>query len=254
MLTEIFSSNLLMLVAIGFLYFILKQIQKRNIRLFKSHADPYLPVPPTDPADITGWDLYWIENMRQGFGPALFDMFTDDRDLIRVMNAEGMMTILCAGCGISQEPRALAEAGFKVTALDFSARAIEVSKEIEFTAEDFERFCDPDMRRPGGHINYFVGNILDADIFMGPFDVIIERCTAQLYFNKNIDTILDVLASHLHQNGIFLSQCHDACWKPPAEPRHFTKQWFQKNGWKLWNGIPLQKPAGRVAWLCTSTG
>ena len=72
--------------------------------------------PPTDPLDVAAWDRYWTKHVEHGLGPPLFDMFCDDRALVSVLNNEGMGTVLCAGNGISQEPRALAEAGFEVVA------------------------------------------------------------------------------------------------------------------------------------------
>jgi len=48
--------------------------------------------------------------------------------LIKVMNDEGIKRILCAGNGISQEPKALAAAGMDVVALDISPQATEIAK------------------------------------------------------------------------------------------------------------------------------
>lgn len=63
--------------------------------------------PPAGSADVAAWDRYWIEQVRHGLGPPIFDMFCDDRDLVTLMKIEGMKTILCAGNGISQEPKRL---------------------------------------------------------------------------------------------------------------------------------------------------
>jgi hypothetical protein len=63
--------------------------------------------PPTDPRNSAAWDRYWTEQVMHGFGPAVFDLFCHDHDLVKVMHNEGMKTVLCAGCGISQEPRGL---------------------------------------------------------------------------------------------------------------------------------------------------
>lgn len=238
----------------------LKQLFKRGERTFK--LEPILDDdvdlswldPPNDPSDRSAWDRYWSEQVRHGLGPALFDMFCDDRDLIRVMDSEGMKTVLCAGNGISQEPRALAEAGFSVVALDFSLQAVEIARQCDFPAERFECFCEPGSRRPGGHVDYVLGDILDTSLFPGPFDVVIERRTAQIFFDQNMVGVLDALARRLSQNGVLLSHCHDGGWRPPAEPRHFTRPWFEENGWTIWRGSPGRKPSGRVAWPVTSTG
>lgn len=210
--------------------------------------------PPRDPLDASAWDRYWTEHVRHGLGPPIFDMFCDDRELFRVMINEGMRSILCAGSGISQEPRALAQAGFDVMALDISPKALEIARGFEFPTEGFQYFCEPEMRRAGGHVDFVVGDILDSTVCPGPFDVIIERRTAQIYFNSDIERVLGALEMRLGQCGILLSHCHDGAWKPPAEPRHFTKSWFQQNRWAIWNGRPGPKPSCRVAWLFTSTG
>ncbi len=210
--------------------------------------------PPSDPLDDTAWDRYWIEHVKHGLGPPIFDMFCDDRNLVAVMNAEGMQTVLCAGNGISQEPRVLAEAGFRVVALDLSPQAVEIARTFEFPAEAFEYFCESGMRRPEGHVKFVVGDILDPDVCPGPFDVIIERRTAQNYFPHNIGVILGALVKRLGHEGIFFSHCHDRTCGPQVTPRHYTKPWFKENRWKIWDGGPGRKPPGRVAWLFTSTG
>ncbi len=161
--------------------------------------------------------------------------------------------MLCAGSGISQEPRALAQAGFQVVALDFSARAIEIASGFEFPAKAFDFYCDPTMRRSGGKVDFVVGDILDSTVCAGPFDVIIERRTAQLFSNENIGALLDSLAGRLGHDGIFFSHSHDSAWRPPRKPRHFTESWFRNAGWTIWSG-PGRKPQRRVAWLFTTTG
>lgn len=211
--------------------------------------------PPAGSADVAAWDRYWIEQVRHGLGPPIFDMFCNDRDLVIAMKIEGMKTILCAGNGISQEPQALAQAGFQVIALDISPRAKELSQGFEFTEDRFGFYCDPSMQRPGGSIDFVVGDILDPTVCPGPFDVVIERRTAQNFLRvDNMGAVLTALAARMGPSGIFLSHCHDGGWKPPAVPRHVTATWFHQNQWVIWNGSPGLKPPGRVAWLITSTG
>lgn len=210
--------------------------------------------PPDDPNDVEGWDRYSVVQAQMGFAPRLYDMMIDDRDLVRVMNAEGTSHVLCAGCGVSQEPQALAEAGFQVVALDISPRAIEITQRLDLYSEAFEGFCDPDMRREGGQVEFVVGDFFDLEVCPGPFDVIIERRTAQLFAKDDLGGAMSVLANRLIPNGIFLSHCHDGGWKPPVEPNHFTKPWFEEHGWAIWNGSPGEKPSGQVAWLDISTG
>ena len=211
--------------------------------------------PPANPLDSAAWDRYWFEHLRHGVGPQLMDMFVDDRDMVRIMNKEGLKRVLCAGNGISQEPRALAQAGFEVVALDISAQAIEFARDFAFPAEGFDFFCEPDMRRSGGSVEYVVGNILDYSVCPGPFDVIIERSTAQNYLNHDQPALMLALSQRLSPNGIFFSHSHDGSWNPDREIRHFTADWFAYNEWTIrWDTTLAEKPAGRVAWLSTSTG
>jgi hypothetical protein len=57
------------------------------------------------------------------------DLFCDDRPLVDAMRVNGFSSILCVGAGISLEPRALAAAGFQVTALDLSPFAIGIAQQ-----------------------------------------------------------------------------------------------------------------------------
>ena len=99
-------------------------------------------------------------------------------------------------------------------------------------------------------MDFVLGDIRNAEICPGPFDVIIERRTAQLFSHL----FKASLAGRLAKDGIFFSHSHDGRWRPPAEPRHFTEPWFKENGWKIWHPVWARKPQGQVAWLFTSTG
>jgi SAM-dependent methyltransferase len=210
-------------------------------------AEPAWSVPPGDPRDVAGWDRYWTEQVGHGVGADVFDTECDDRSLVEAMRAAGLTSVLCAGSGISQEPRALAAAGCQVVALDFSRRALEIAQSGDFPPDALERFCGPKMRRNGGQVTFVVGDFLDPAVCPGPFDVIIERSTAQLFADR--DAVLGALAKRLAPNGIFLSHSHDARWRPPAPRQHLTASWFRQNGWTIWNGWPAPKPPGRVVWL-----
>lgn len=210
--------------------------------------------PPANPLDVAAWDQFWINHVTHGIGPPFFDMFCDDSQLLRVMNLEGMKTILCAGNGISQEPKALAAAGMDVVALEISRQAHEIAEGYPFPTAALSQYYETQLQRPGGSVEFVTGNILDPEVCPGPFDVIIERLTAQNYYRHDLNTFLTMLSQRLSENGIFLSHSHDGGWRPPAKRRHFTESWFQAGGWIIWDGHSGRKPAGRVAWLETSTG
>jgi hypothetical protein len=210
--------------------------------------------PPADPLDVAGWDQYWLRHVEDGIGPPLLDMFCDDSILIEVMRDQGMKSILCAGNGISQEPKALAAAGMEVVALDISPLAVEIAKSYEFPSEAVSHYYEAGLQRPGGKVEFVTGDILDFTVCPGPFDVIIERLTVQNYFTHDMGSVLNILAKRLSEDGIFISHCHDGAWKPPAKPRHYTESWFREAGWAIWSGGSGRKPPGRVAWFLSSTG
>src|SRR5262249_19762678 len=141
-----------------------------------------------------------------------------------------------------------------VMALDISPQAVEIAKNYPFSSDAISQYFEPELLRPGGKVEFVIGDILDTKICAGPFDVIIERLTAQNYLSQDIGIIMDCLAQRLSENGIFFSHSHDGAWRPPAEPRHHTEAWFRNAGWTIWNGHSGRKPPGRVAWLFTSTG
>jgi len=207
--------------------------------------DPLMP--PRDVSDVSAWDRYWDAHVREGFGPGFFDAPIRP-DLVTIVKAAGLRRVLCAGNGLSLEPWYFAVEGCQVTALDLSPRAAEILQIVELPPE-WRLQAD----QSGGHIDYVVGDLRDPAVCPGPFDVIIERRTAQLYEEHELDEVLAALAARLDEHGIFVSHCHDGGWRPPASPRHHTRAWFVRNRWTLWDGAGA-KPPGRVAWLQTSTG
>ena len=83
-------------------------------------------------------------------------------------------------------------------------------------------------------------------------DVVIERLTLQLYSAEYQPRALQAVANRLASPGIFFSQSHDGCWKPPSPRVHRNEWWFRAEGWPIW---PSEGPlATRVAWLLTTTG
>jgi hypothetical protein len=133
--------------------------------------------PPRDVHDSQGWDRYWNDQISHGLNPQIFDMFSDDRGLIAHITSRGFRSVLCAGNGISQEPRALATAGFEVTAIDLSLAATLLAQAVQPGPDYLSMFGDAASWRPGGTVKYVTADLLDAVECPGPFDVIIERRT-----------------------------------------------------------------------------
>ena len=83
--------------------------------------------PPATMVDPQAWDKFWRDRITHGVA-GYVDMFCDDGTLVDAMRTSGFQTVLCVGNGLSQEPRALASAGFGVTALDLSPLAAEANQ------------------------------------------------------------------------------------------------------------------------------
>jgi len=211
-------------------------------------------MPPRDVHETEAWDRHWQNQISHGLGPGIFDIFCRDEELVRAMRERGMTTVLCAGNGISQEPRALAEAGFQVTALDSSKVAIEIAQAWRFTPEQSQHYFPLDLCQSGGNVNFVIGDLLDPMASPGPFDVVIERCTLQLFPPDERGGAVDALARRLQPEGIFLSHCHNGAWRPGEDPIHVVESVFAEKGWTIENGYQALQSRGRVALLSLSTG
>lgn len=180
----------------------------------------------------------------------------DNDDLLATIMAEyGLRTVLCAGNGVSQEPRALAAAGFNVTALDISPLAVSCAQGCQ-DGRGLD-FCSSQMRRPGGCVHFVVGDLSDIKLCPGPFDVIIERRAVQWFPEHERPAALAALSRRLGEVGIFVSECLDDPF--PLELGwsqqgfcgwfHASESWFRTNDWTIWDGFRSSRLAGRVAWL-----
>jgi hypothetical protein len=219
--------------------------------------------------DAQFWDAWWNDHISRGrVRRFLFpivesplvecdgkycDVVNRDDLLIAIMVKSGLRRVLCAGSGLSQEPRALAEAGFDVTALDLSPRALGMASAFEFRPDDMRWFCDLGARRTGGRLDFVVGSLLDRGVCPGPFDAIIERRTVQTFAEPHRSTALQALAERLGDHGILLSHCNDTCHFTSKRVYHASESWFRERHWTIWNGAPGFSLSGRVAWLLRST-
>jgi SAM-dependent methyltransferase len=209
--------------------------------------------PPADRRNSAAWDDYWRRQLSTGFG-LMFDMMFHDRELAALMRKEGLRRTLVVGNGVSVEPRALSAAGFDVLALDLSPLALEIAQQIELGDEQLASLIGENGRQPGGTVTFVAGDLFDPAVGTGPFDVIIERRTAQDYPDDERDALLSALADRLTPRGILVSHCHDGAWRPPREPRHATAEWFRAHGWNILRKAEDRRSSGRSAWLVSSTG
>ena len=225
--------------------------------------------------DGTSWDEWWQRRLSEGRAglfpvqPApLFgfqdaecpqDVVNSDDVLVAIMAKHGLGSVLCAGNGVSQEPRGLAAAGLNVTALDISPVAVRVAREFQIDSRGLCHFCRPELHRPGGHAKFVIGDLLDTEVCPGPFDVVIERLTVQTFAETKRPTVLEALSERLSPVGIFLSHCLDDPF--PSELGwayhetglfHASESWFRDQGWTIWDVAPGSTLTGRVAWLIRS--
>jgi len=206
---------------------------------------------PTTLVDSAPWDKYWREQLSHGVA-GFVHLFCDDGDLVDVMRANGLRTVLCIGNGISQEPRALAWAGFDVTALDLSPFATEVASKASPPEDYLAQLVGGRSGGLNGHLEFVVGDLCDAGCCPGPYDLVIERKTLQLYPDADLPIAMKVVSNRLASPGIFFSQCHDGSWAPPAPRKHLLEPWFRAEGWQFYGGEVLLR--NRVAWLFMTTG
>jgi hypothetical protein len=245
--------------------------------------------PPRDAHDHDAWDQYWMNQlkvgaMEQGFN----DQMASDEKLPGVLVERGARMILCAGNGLSSEALALALLGFDVTALDISRVPCKV-----FTSmfQDPEHPCrrmpgfsmsddgsatfgtsgaiDPELcpamhrsdehaPRAGGSLSYVTGDLSDPEICPGPFEVVIERRTLQLFPEGERPAALDRLTARLADGGVFVSHQHDGGWRPGDDRTHYAETWLASRDFVVHSGIALSDSdsdaASRLAYLVFSSG
>lgn len=222
--------------------------------------------------DAGFWDEWWRHRLAEvsstrflfpgfpspiGWDPrSLYRLVNNVDLLVTVMSEQGLRTILCVGNGISQEPRALAAAGFDVTSLDLSSVAVSYAKAHDVDVSVLGRYCRPTLHRPGGRVEFEVGDLLDGTVCPGPFDVVIERRTVQWFAEHERASALSAIASRLNTIGIFVSQCLDDPFPSElgwAQHRsglfHASECWFREQGWLTCDDVASPPGAGRVAWL-----
>ena len=159
-------------------------------------------LPPRTLTDSAAWDRYWHDQLVHGYAK-LDNMWVMDGELIDAMRVNGLRTVLCIGNGILYEPRALAWAGFHASALDISPLATEVASD-DAPDEDLLAFIV--QGRSGGlngRLEYVVGDLCDPVCCPGPYDVVIERKTLQLWPDVERPMAMQAVVNRLAPRGIF---------------------------------------------------
>ena len=214
--------------------------------------------PPSDVHDAAAWDRHWYNQASHGLSPHLFDIFCDDRELVQFLVARQMRTVLCVGNGLSQEPRALAAAGFDVTALDLSSEGCRLAQLWNFEDQQLDHYLLPGQRRSGGQFRFVVADVMDGSVCPGPYDAIVERCTLQLFPIEERNAVLEVLERRLRPQGLLRSNAHNGGWRPGEPCEHPLEALLIERGWVVNHGQPgsISNPGSmeRQAWLSVTTG
>jgi hypothetical protein len=110
--------------------------------------------------------------------------------------------------------------------------------------------------RGGGSLSFVSGDLVDPEVCSGPFDVVIERRTLQLFPEADRLTALDRLVARLSDRGVFVSQEHRGSWKPGDDRSHYAKTWLASRGFAFRPETVAQESgvAKRLACLTFSTG
>jgi hypothetical protein len=243
--------------------------------------------PPRDVHNAGAWDDHWrsqieVGAMDQGFS----DMMSSDGALPGLLTRRGSQTILCAGNGLSTEALSLALLGFHVTALDISTVPAEVIGRMLRSEDhpvhripgfgvgddDVVTFgcsgpIDPDLcpamhrsadhtNRGGGSLSFVTGDLMSPDVCPGPFDVVIERRTVQLFPQHERIAAIERLVGRLAERGVLVSHEHQGGWRPGEARTHHAERWLKSQGFVLRAEAESDQydSAPRLACLMFSTG
>jgi hypothetical protein len=209
--------------------------------------------PPRDVHASEPWDRYWRLRAKTGLW-GFNELFVDDRELLRVIEARGFQTVLCVGSGLALEPHALAAAGLRVTMLDISRDVVTAMRAATFKVDAFSRILDASQLRPGGSLECVAGDLTDPAVCPGPYDVVIERKTLQLFPEAERGAALAAVAARMNANGILFTHAHDGRGGPHRPATHFVEPFFEQCGFTRGTFESSKSAKGRTAITFLSTG
>ena len=220
--------------------------------------------PPADLHDVDGWNRFWqvrldqrlLLRMEEGLDVAFCR--SQLQHLVDAMRANALRSVLCAGAGLAGEPHALAYAGCTVTVLDLSPLAVQVASTRKSPPDAMERYFERPCQAPGGSVTYQVGDFFDPQAAPGPFDVVIERRTLQLWSGQEFQKAIDAITARLAPRGIFVSHVHLGGWRPGESRDHKAEPWLRAHEFAILQTQPKDPStlqlAGRQAWLMVTSG
>lgn len=228
---------------------------------------------PENVHDAGGWDNYWKAHLKAGvFEQGLSDMVSSDSELFELLSHRGTQSILCVGNGLSMEAVALAGAGFAVTALDISQipravmvatlrhpdnplrripgfavaddDSVQVGRASEAPTAVWPRLHHSDtyVRKDGGTLSFVTGDLCDGSLCPGPYDVVVERRTVQLFPEAERIPALEKLVARLSERGLFVTHQHYGGWRPGEHRTHYADAWLRAHDFVMCFG------KGRETW------
>jgi len=209
--------------------------------------------PPTELHASEPWDKYWQRQHETGLW-AFNEMFVDDRELLRLIEAREFQSVLCLGSGLALEPHALAAAGLRVTMLDISRGVVASMSAATFPSDAFSRILETSQLRPGGSLECVAGDLTDPTVCPGPYDVVIERRTLQLFPKRERGAALAAVAARMNPNGILYSHTHDGSWRPGRPRNHALGPFLGRCGFTQASLEGSKWATGRTAITFISTG
>jgi hypothetical protein len=110
--------------------------------------------------------------------------------------------------------------------------------------------------RGGGSLSLATGDLADPGVCPGPYDVVIERRTLQLFPEAERLEALNRLVARLSNRGVFVSQEHRGSWKPGDDRTHYADAWLASRGFVMHRDTAARELAvvARLACLTLSTG
>lgn len=248
-------------------------------------SDAGLLDPCRDVHDRDAWDEYWKNHLRVGtIEQGFADEMSSDENLPSLLAWRGCRTILCAGNGISTEATSLTLHGFDVTALDISTVPAELLvaslRDAEHPLRRIPGFSmhddgsvsfggdgpiDPQLcprmhqngeylPRRGGSLSLIAGDLIDPTICPGPFDVVIERRTVQLFPAEERLAALDQLIARLATPGVLVSHEHQGAWRPGDPRAHYAESWLGPRDFIVQSDTSFFDSSVRLAVLIFSSG
>lgn len=218
-----------------------------------------------DARDRSVWDQFWQEHVRQQQGWLRAEFGDQSGTLIAALHARGCQTVLCAANGLSLEPRVLALAGFRVTAMDLSPTATRIAetatldRPVVQTALATYQYIQahPELAVPeqsAAPVTFLTGSLFDAACCPGPVDAIIIRKTLQYFRGPKLMAALTALINRLSPRGVVIVEAKN----------NYPSLDIAKIGLR-WQGIVAVNRAGladaltenpdeRVVWLAGRSG